>query len=422
METHKKHDPFCASRVWVIIEAALAYFISLLVTGAYLARITSNLGFSDSLTGILSSFVSLGCIFQLGSISLFRRFHRVKRPILLIHLINEGLFALIYLIPVFSLDSGQKTALFLLCFCGSYILANLLTPQKTSWFMSLVDDRARGIFTAKKEIVSLLGGMVFTYVMGVAVDSLEARGDQRAAFILGAIVILVLTFFQLLSVARIQEKTSPRPVTHALQDVKALLRDRMLMKIILTCILWHVAAGVATPFYGAYQIKELGFSMTFISIHTAAYSVVRVLFSPWMGRYADRHSFSRMVALCFTIAAASFLVNCFTVPENGKVLYFIHHCLYAVAMAGINSALTNLIFDYVKDDRQRGALALNAAAGGVAGFGATCLMSPLVSLIQQNGNQFLGLPVYAAQFVSAVAFLVTAFLVFYVRRFVIGRS
>ena len=72
MQATSIRDENAVSRLCYIIEAALEYFISLLVTGAYLARITGALGFSDSLTGILSSFVSLGCVFQLSSIRLFR--------------------------------------------------------------------------------------------------------------------------------------------------------------------------------------------------------------------------------------------------------------------------------------------------------------------------------------------------------------
>ena len=156
-------DEYRFSRVCYIIEAALEYFVSIMMTGAFLARITSSLGFSDSLTGILSSFVSLGCLFQLGSIRVFKRFSNVKQPIIVGHIVNQLLFALVYLTPVLDLTHGTKTVLFLICFCGAFGITNLISPTKTSWMLSLIDDRQRGIFTARKEIVSLLGGMTFTY-------------------------------------------------------------------------------------------------------------------------------------------------------------------------------------------------------------------------------------------------------------------
>ena len=60
------------SRILYIIEAAIEYFISILVAGSFLATLTKELGISDSLTGILSSVISLGCLFQLFSIFLRR--------------------------------------------------------------------------------------------------------------------------------------------------------------------------------------------------------------------------------------------------------------------------------------------------------------------------------------------------------------
>lgn len=153
-------DEYYASRNWHIIEAALEYFISIMVTGAFLARITRELGFSDSLTGIISAFVSLGCVFQLGAIIFFRGTQHVKRPVIILQGINEILFATVYLCPILPLGRTAKTVLFLICFCGGYMLLNLLRSPKSNWMISLVSDGERGIFTAKKEMFSLISGMI----------------------------------------------------------------------------------------------------------------------------------------------------------------------------------------------------------------------------------------------------------------------
>ena len=59
-------------RLLYILEAALEYLLSILVSGSFLATLTKELGMSDSLTGILSSVISLGCLFQLMSVILRR--------------------------------------------------------------------------------------------------------------------------------------------------------------------------------------------------------------------------------------------------------------------------------------------------------------------------------------------------------------
>ena len=54
-------DDYKLSRIMYILEAAFEYFIAVLVGGAYLAKVTSSIGIPDSVTGIHTSFVSLGC-------------------------------------------------------------------------------------------------------------------------------------------------------------------------------------------------------------------------------------------------------------------------------------------------------------------------------------------------------------------------
>ena len=52
-----KNDPYRLSRFMYILQAAVEYFIALMVAGAYLAKVTSAIGMSDAMTGILSAFV-----------------------------------------------------------------------------------------------------------------------------------------------------------------------------------------------------------------------------------------------------------------------------------------------------------------------------------------------------------------------------
>jgi len=87
------------------------------------------------------------------------------------------------------------------------------------------------------------------------------------------------------------------------------------------------------------------------------------------------------------------------------------HC---IAMGGINSALTNLVFDMVKPQMRSNALALSQAASGIAGFLTTLAVSVLMSYIQENDNTFLGMNLYAQQVASAIAALLTFFSVVHV--------
>ena len=406
-------DIYKTSRFLYILEATFEYFISLLVTGAYLAKITSSLGMNDALTGILTSFVSLGCGFQIIAIFLANK-RPVKRWVTVLHSINQLAFALIYLVPFIELSKTAKIVLFIAFLLMGYIINNIVNSPKINWFMSLVDDKKRGSFTANKEMVSLIGGMVFSFAMGAVIDHFEEIGNLNGAFIVCGLSVFGLMLLHTATLIFSKEKpVEKKEKISTKQLLGELIKDKNLFKVILISVLWNIVNYSATPFYGSYQIKELGFSMTFISVLSAAYAIVRTIFSKPMGKFADKYSFASMLNICFIIMLVGFGVNIFTVPKNGKVFYTIYYMMNAIAMAGINSATINLIYDYVDKEKRVGALALKSTLAGFAGFFTTLVVSPLVSYIQNNGNTFLGLNVYAQQVVSVVAVVLLAILIVY---------
>ena len=104
-------DPYRNSRVLYCIEAALEYFIAIMVGETYLAKIAEELGASDALTGVLYAFVSLGSAFQIFAILLSDR-TPVKRWVTPLHILNQIFFTLVYAVPLFSFAKEVKIAFF----------------------------------------------------------------------------------------------------------------------------------------------------------------------------------------------------------------------------------------------------------------------------------------------------------------------
>lgn len=401
-----------------ICEAALEYLIAILVSGSFLATLTKSLGMSDSLTGVLSSVISLGCLFQLLS-AVYRR-QQVKRFVMILSVFNQLLFMLLYVIPLAGGGKQLKIVAFTVVIILAYLLYNIAHPKKISWLMALVEDGHRGRFTANKEIVSLVIGMAFSFSMGVVVDYFSDRNEIRTAFALSGGVIFVLmilhTVTMALAVERPVEHVERRSFRENLQDV---LNNKNVVKISMVFILYNITTYLALPFYGTYQIHELGFSLKLVSAFTMLGSIVRILVSRFWGSYADKRSFAEMVEKCLLILGVGYLCAAFAVPANGRILFAGYYICHGVAQGGINSALINLIFDYVTPDKRADSLAICQAGAGIAGFLTTLAVSPLVSAIQQNGNTLWGLPIYAQQVLSAAALIITVLTVVFVRRRVI---
>lgn len=71
-------------------------------------------------------------------------------------------------------------------------------------------------------------------------------------------------------------------------------------------------------------------------------------------------------------------------------------------------------YDYVDKKNRTAALALKNAITGITGFLTTLLVTFPVKMIQQNGNTFLGIPVYAQQVTSIFSFLAVIGILFYI--------
>ena len=408
-------DIYKSSRVMYIIEAALEYFISIMVGGAYLAKLAEVLELSTKVTGILSAFTTLGCSFQIFAIFIWKN-NRVKRSVTILHTVNQLLFTFLYVIPVFEIPTEVKTAIFIVMILSAHIINNMVQSPKINWFMSLVDDTKRGRFTANKEIISLIGGMIFTFVMGNIIDSCEAAGKTGTSLVICGVTLAVLTVLHTCTLIFSKEKEPEvKERIHTKDLLRQLIKDTGLLKVVGVSVLWSIAHSVTTPFLGSYQINkhELAFSMTFVSILSAIYAICRALASRPLGKYADKNSFVKMLNICFIVMAVAFTVNIFTVPSNGKILYTVYYVLYAVGMAGINSGGINLIYEYVPKEQRICALALKNTIQGIAGFLTTLLFGEVVDLIQENGNKLFGISMYAQQFLSAISVILIIGLIIY---------
>ena len=392
-------------RVLYITYAALEYFVALMSGGAYIAMVTETLGISDSLTGIITSFVSLGCSFQVFAIFLTRK-KRVKPFVVTFGLINQACFGLVYIVPFFNIPGTAKTVIYMAAILIANALLNVGRAPNTKWFYSYVDDKHRGVFTATNEMVSLIGGTAFSFVIGLVIDKFEAAGNVEGAFLFCGIGIFGLTVIQSLCFLFSKEKTyAEAPEENVGQVLKALVNNKRFVKVVILQVLWAVTVYSTTPFYGTYMRKELGFSMTFISIVSIVGALTRAAISRPMGRYGDRNSFMKMMNLCLCVFLCAYVFKVFTVPANGHVFVIIYTAIYAIGSAGINSTKINLVFECVEPEHVMPALGVQNAFSGIAGFLTTLAISPLVSYIQDNGNRFLGMNVYAQQVVSFIGMI-----------------
>jgi MFS family permease len=247
---------------------------------------------------------------------------------------------------------------------------------------------------------------------------------MRGSFLVCAITLFVLMAIHFCTYIFSKEKPSETTLASApvKQRLSMLIKNKAFLKAVAVCVLYNVANHFAGPFYGTYQLKELGFTLFYSQVIHGVYCLVRICFEPYWGKYADKYSFAKMFCVCMLIGGISFGVNIFTVRENGYIMYMVYTILHAVATAGINSALMNIILDVAPRELRSDALAIKNTAYGFAGFFTTLAVSPFVAFIQSKGNSIFGITVYAQQILSLVTFVMMIGLSIYIKKSIIDKS
>ena len=402
-----------------VVQAALEYLVALSASGTFLAKLTGQLGMSDSLTGILTSLMTMGCLFQM--LALLIRVRRVKIFVILSSLFSQFLFMLVYLLPLTGISPSLKKAAFVCALFSAHLVLNAAAPYRTNWLRGLVKDSSRGSFSATMEMVSLFVGILFSYCMGAVFDHLEAYGRIQTALVVMAMTITVCMLLHLLVLSLVVKPTR-EPAQRSLRDTfKSLAGSTNLRRIIGAYVAYQSVMNVAAPFYATYQLHELGFSLKTVALLTIAGNLARMLVSRAWGRYADRTSFARMLEKCFWFIGLSFLCAALATPRNGVVMFGLYYVFHGIAMGGTNSAMTNMVFAYMPEEERVSALAVCPAVGGMTGFAVTLVFGAVLSWMQAEGVSLFGMPLYAQQMLSLVCIPLTILSIFYLRTQIIGR-
>lgn len=393
------------SRGAYAMECAFEYFVTLLVGDAFLVKILQNIGMSDALIGICSSFVTLAFLFQLITVFVAHKICNTKRVVFISHIISHLFFMLLYAIPFLPIESELKQVFYVIfvfvAYFGSYFVSSILYK----WGNSYVDPTKRASYSATKEMISLATGIAMTLIIGYIVDIYDAAGDIYGSFIFCAIAILIFAISELVCVMLIKNDIKPKEDREKLnfrEVMQSSFGNKNFRSVIFLTVIWDVARYSVLGFLGTYRLTELAFTVGAVQVINFLGSGARFLISKPFGKFSDKHSFARGIELALLIAVVGFGINVFTTPAT-RYLIVVQVVAYNMCLAGTNQNLTNITYNYVDAKYFAQASAIKNSIGGVCGFVSALLAGKLLSYIQENGNTFLGIEVYGQQVLSLIA-------------------
>ena len=397
------------SRKAYCIECAFEYFVTLLVSGAFLATLLKEIGLSDAVIGIISSFISLAFLFQLFSVFVIQRVRNTKRFVVLFHMIGRLFFMSLYLVPFLPFAAEFKQVAIIVCILLAYFGNYFVTSVLYKWGNSFVDPHKRASYSATKEMISLITGIVVTLVIGYVMDYFESVGNLEGGFIFAAIGIFIFAacdFVCLMLIKNDIKSKDERKIVPLKTVMKKTLGNRNFVNVIILAVIWDVARYTVLGFLGTYSIEELAFTVGTMQLINIVGSLGRFAFSRPFGKYSDKSSYAKGITLGLSVAAAGFGVLVVTSTAS-RLLIIGHTLLYNVSLAGINQNLFNVTYSYVESDYFVQASAIKNSIGGICGFGASLLASMLLDHIQNNGNMLFGIHVYGQQVLALISFVLT---------------
>lgn len=416
---------YARSRKAYVVQCTAEYFVSILVADVFLAKLLSSLGISDSLVGIISSFITLAFVIQLFTLQLIKVKVSAKKLVMTLDTVSIFFFMFMYLIPFVPAGKTVKTVLMVVSILFAYICKYLNLNICFRWANGYVAPDKRASFSAGKEMVSLLSGMVFTAVVGYIVDKFEMNNNLSGGFLFISLVILVLNICNFISFTLIKKDSVEEKNLETSEPVRVVLHktlgNKNFRRVIMLTILFDVARYFSAGFMGIYKSKELMMSVFLVQVINISANLMRFLVSKPMGRYSDKKSFAKGFELALWIEAVAFFICIFT-TKSTWYLIIIYSVLRACATAGTNANSYNIVYSYVDSKYIVQAMAIKNCIGGLFGFGASLLGGMILDYVQKNGNSLFGLNVYGQQVLTAISFVVIVISIIYIRKTIVKQK
>lgn len=397
------------SRVMYIAQSTFEYFVTILVGDVFLAKLLSHMGISDAMIGIISSLVNIAFLFQLLTMVLNVKPKRHKFVSILGQMTSLVLYSSLFLLPFIPVSDSVRPYVVIGVMLTAQISIQLVSPYLFRWANSFVSPGRRGRYSAVREIISLVSGIVFTLSAGAVVDHFEGLGNIRGAFLFIAISIFIIGVLDFISLTYIkrdfevkEEKGDKIPFKDIMKNTFGNLSFR---NVIIMTALVSISRYFYVGFVATFKTTDLLYSVTAIQVINMVANAGRIFVSVPFGRYSDRTSFADGLKLGYIIESIGILALVFTTKSTrwGIVIYTI---FYSVSFAGSNQNSYNITYSYVDQKYFVYALAIKTAVSGTLGFPTAILAGKILSHIQANGNVFMGISMYGQQFLAFISFVI----------------
>jgi len=305
---------------------------------------------SNSLVALLTSAMGiLGPISQIAGSKLIEKHSRKSIILKTVFLESLMWIPLILTAILFKLSMVKNILpLVVLITFGMYtIFANLHHPSWFSWMGDLVEEKHRGKYFSKRNLIIGFISILLATFAAIFLESLKAKGLEMEGF---AILFTLAFIARLISRNIFKKQYEPKLVPeekeiHSFWKFLIEAQKTNVGKFTIYRSLIAFAASISIPLVAVYLLRILNFTYTQYILVTLGGTFIALFTLEVWGKISDKYGNYKTTVLSALIIP--FVPILYLLNENLLYLIFIPSLLSSIAWAGMHLASGNFLYDTI---------------------------------------------------------------------------
>jgi MFS family permease len=338
---------------------------------SYFSPFAIAINASNSLVALLTSISGLlGPLSQIFGSRLMEKFSRKK--IVLKTIFIELLFWIPFIAIAVLYWSGiirnALAVVFLFFFAFYVITANLNLPAWFSWTGDIINERYRGRWFSKRNVLMGAISVVLALAASVILDYFTRINLAMLGFV---ILFLLALFFRIISWTFYRKQYEPKfklKKGYYFTFFAFLIRARKTNfgRFSFFNAALNLAVAISSPLFVVYMLRDLHFSYFTYMLITLSGTVFSLLVMELWGKICDK--FGNYCVLRITGILIPFVPVLWIFSSSPVYLIFVPILLNGIAWAGFNLASNDFVYDNVRPEKRGIALSYFNMLTGIGIF------------------------------------------------------
>ena len=230
------------------------------------------LGISDFWIGLYVVLDTITNIVQVFAAPLFSRIGQSKKVTLINYSIYRIASVSFAFIPFLSKDVNIRTILFFIPAIIYAITGELGYITFVNWRMSLLKKEDRGKFSSAKNAFKNTIIVLFSFLMGILLDSFKANGNELGGFLVLFCIVFTIAIIDIILRIFTYKPEIKQERINLKESISKPARDKSFRKILLFCGLYRFAIGIGTVYLNLYILR-------YLNVNYIHYSILNIIIS-----------------------------------------------------------------------------------------------------------------------------------------------